>query len=67
MQWLTLWLAGYRRNPLWHALAKAVALRAVLDDVVVPPPDLAWHRRAASTPSRRTSVSRTYCARASSA
>jgi hypothetical protein len=41
VQWLTLWLAGYRRDPLWHAIAKAVALMAVLDDVVVPPQDVA--------------------------
>ncbi|MGW2279346.1 hypothetical protein [Streptomyces sp. NPDC001770] len=40
VQWLTLWLAGYRRDPLWHAIAKAVALMAVLDDVVVPPQDV---------------------------
>nr|WP_119612166.1 hypothetical protein [Streptomyces acidiscabies] len=41
VQWLTLWLAGYRRDPLWHALAKAVALMAALDDIVVPPQDVA--------------------------
>lgn len=41
VQWLTLWLGGYRRNPLWHAIAKAVALMAVLDDIVVPPQDVA--------------------------
>lgn len=41
VQWLTLWAAGYRRDPLWHAIAKAVALMAVLDDVVVPPADVA--------------------------
>ncbi|WP_316524158.1 hypothetical protein [Kitasatospora brasiliensis] len=41
VQWLTLWSAGYRRDPLWHAIAKAVALLAVLDDVVVPPQDVA--------------------------
>ncbi|MET8545486.1 hypothetical protein ABZW03_33345 [Kitasatospora sp. NPDC004799] len=41
VQWLTLWLAGYRPDPLWHALAKAVALLAVLDDIVVPPQDVA--------------------------
>ncbi|HEY8984789.1 MAG TPA: hypothetical protein VIU15_35085 [Streptomyces sp.] len=41
VQWLTLWLAGYRPDPLWHALAKAVALMAVLDDIVVPPQDVA--------------------------
>lgn len=37
VQWLTLWVAGYRRDPLWHAIAKAVALMAVLDDAVVRP------------------------------
>ncbi|MFC9407280.1 hypothetical protein ACFRAA_22000 [[Kitasatospora] papulosa] len=41
VQWLTLWLAGYRPDPLWHALAKAVALMAVLDDVAVPAQDVA--------------------------
>lgn len=41
VQWLTLWVAGYRRDPLWHAIAKAVALLAVLDDIVVPPDDVA--------------------------
>lgn len=41
VQWLTLWVAGYRRDPLWHAIAKAVALLAVLDDIVVPPQDVA--------------------------
>ncbi|MGW7514733.1 hypothetical protein ACWGJ2_03985 [Streptomyces sp. NPDC054796] len=41
VQWLTLWLAGYRQDPLWHAMAKAVALLAVLDDTVVPPQDVA--------------------------
>ncbi|MFG2919305.1 hypothetical protein ACGF0D_41310 [Kitasatospora sp. NPDC048298] len=41
VQWLTLWSAGYRRDPLWHAIAKAVALLAVLDDIVVPPQDVA--------------------------
>lgn len=41
VQWLTLWVAGYRRDPLWHAIAKAVALMAVLDDVVVPQEDVA--------------------------
>lgn len=41
VQWLTLWSAGYRPDPLWHAIAKAVALMAVLDDVVVPPQDVA--------------------------
>ncbi|MFF7092063.1 cytochrome P450 [Streptomyces rubradiris] len=30
-----------RPDPLWHAIAKAVALMAVLDDVVVPPRDVA--------------------------
>ncbi|MGW0854256.1 hypothetical protein [Streptomyces sp. NPDC002690] len=40
VQWLTLWLAGYRQDPLWHAIAKAVALMAVLDDVVVTPQDV---------------------------
>ncbi|MFF7363254.1 hypothetical protein [Streptomyces sp. NPDC008125] len=41
VQWLTLWLAGYRPDPLWHAIAKAVASMAVLDDIVVPPQDVA--------------------------
>ncbi|MDR3082704.1 MAG: hypothetical protein LBV60_17550 [Streptomyces sp.] len=40
VQWLTLWLAGRRPDPLWHTLAKSVAFIAVLDDVVVPPQDL---------------------------
>jgi len=40
VQWLALWTAGYRLDPLWHAIAKAVALLAVLDDIVVPPEDV---------------------------
>jgi hypothetical protein len=41
VQWLTLWVIGYRRDPLWHAIAKAVALMAALDDVIVAPKDVA--------------------------
>ncbi|RPK33304.1 hypothetical protein EES40_35800 [Streptomyces sp. ADI93-02] len=41
VQWLTMWTAGYRKDSLWHAMAKAVALLAVLDDIVIAPSDVA--------------------------